>query len=130
MLFTVEEKNMLIGAFSAGIVDTALESYYNYRDGQGYNIRAHPEDPIYWLYYNFPQAGGWIPPADDLIALVGVPFLLYGIAKKKRSAKLKQMSLGAMVYGFSEIIGWTALKAARYAAGKPVYKLYAQGGRS
>lgn len=126
MLFKSEEKNMLVGAFTAGIVDTALESYFSYRSGQGYDFGAHPEDPAHYLYYRLNE---WLPPNDDLIALVGVPVLLWGLGKNRKSAKLRQMGIGAMVYGFSEIIGSFALKLTRVAAGQPLsYRVISYGG--
>jgi hypothetical protein len=121
MLFKSEEKNMLIGAFVTVAVDAGLEGYYTYRDGAGYKINQHTEDPLYYLYYSINE---WLPPVDDLIALVGVPVLLWGLGKYRKSQKMRQMGLGAMVYGFSEIIGWTALKVARAASGKSVASQY------
>lgn len=129
MLFNTEEKNMLTGAFATGIVDTAFESFYAYKNAQGYNIRAHPEDPAYYLFYNINE---WLPPVDDLISLLGVPALFWGLGKYRRSTKLKQAGVGGFIYGLSEIIGWTALKVSRLAAGQPVlnYRVLNAGGRA
>lgn len=124
MLFTREEKNILMGAFTSGLVDTALESYYNYKAGAGYDIKQHPEDPLYWLYYDF--GNPWIPPTDDLVALIALPVGLWYAGKMRKSAKLREMGIGAMVYGFSEVLGWFALKVGRMAAGQPIYKVAQQ----
>jgi hypothetical protein len=123
MLFSTEEKNMLVGAFTAGTLDAVLEGYWAYRWGSGYDIAQHPEDPAYFLYANFNY---WIPNLSDLIPLVGIPALLYFLGKRKRSSKLKAMGLGAAVYGLSEIIGMTALKLSATAAGMS-YRVVAGG---
>ena len=114
MLFNTEEKNMLIGAFTAGAIDAALEGYWAYRYAGGVNISTTPTDPAYWLYTNFNY---WIPNVADLISKVGVPAILYYMGKRKRSAKLKAMGMGAAVYGLANIIGWTAVKIAATASG-------------
>lgn len=123
MLFNTDEKNMLVGAFVAGGLDAALEGYWAYRYAGGYNIGQHPEDPLYYLYWNYNY---WLPNLSDVIPLIGVPALLYYAGKRKRSSKLKAMGLGAAVYGISEIIGWTAVKIAGAAAGVS-YKVVSGG---
>lgn len=123
MLFNTDEKNMLIGAFTAGALDAALEGYWAYKYAGGYNISTHPEDPAYFLYANFNY---WIPNLSDIIPLIGVPAILYYMGKRRRSSKLKAMGMGAAVYGISELIGWTALKLSASAAGMS-YRVVAGG---
>lgn len=114
MLFTSEEKNWMVGAFTAGGIDAALESYVAYRVAGGYNIRAHPEDPLYWLYYT---PNEWIPSVDNIIAYFGVPLILWGIGKKKRKPRLLQMGKGGLVYGIASEVGWLAAKVAATVSG-------------
>ena len=123
MLFNTNEKNMLMGAFTAGGVDAILEGYWAYRYAGGVNITTTPTDPAYWLYASLNY---WVPPVNDLISKIGVPALLYYMGKRRRSSKLKAMGIGAGVYGLANIIGWTAVKLSAVAAGMS-YRAVTQG---
>lgn len=112
MLFNTEEKNMMLGAFSAGGLQTIFDAYFGYRLASGVNIAATPTDSAYWLYYNFNY---WLPNLSQVISLLGVPLLYHYVGKRRR--KFKDMALGAAVYGISELIGLTALKLTVAASG-------------
>lgn len=97
------EKNMLIGAFTTGLVDLALEGYYAYNDGLGKNLRGQ------FPYISIHEA---IPPVDDWIACAGVPLALYALGKSMKNPKLVTMAKGGAVYGASELIGQTTFRLA------------------
>lgn len=113
MLFNSQEKNMMIGAFTSGALSAAFESYWGYRYAGGVDIASTPSDPAYWLYTSFNY---WLPNLEMTISLLGVPALMYYLGKKRHS-KLKDMGVGALVFGVSEILGTMALKLAATASG-------------
>lgn len=113
MLFNTQEKNMMIGAFTSGALSAAFESYWGYRYAGGVDIANTPTDPAYWLYTSFNY---WLPNLEMTISLLGIPALMYYLGKKRHS-KLKDMGIGALVFGVSEILGTMALKLAATASG-------------
>lgn len=114
MRFTTEEKNMMAGAFTSGALSAVFESYWAYRYAGGVNISTTPTDPAYWLYTSFNY---WLPNLEQTISLLAVPAILYYVGKKKGRAKLRNMGIGALVFGVSELLGVTALKVAATASG-------------
>lgn len=115
MLFNTEEKNMMVGALTAGGLQAVFDGYFGYRLAGGTNISATPTDPAYWFYAGLGSV--WIPNVSSLISWFGVPYLLYYFGKRKGRAKLKQMGVGGLIYGFSEFISTTVYKATAVATG-------------
>ena len=93
------EKNLLIGAFVTGGVDTALEANWAYQVGQGKT--AEPS----FLYQAV--ADGYLPPLDDWIASAGTPLILYLLGRGLKKDSLKTMAKGGAIYGVSSLIGCT-----------------------
>lgn len=121
MLFNTEEKNMMVGALTAGGLSAALNGYFGYRLGGGTNIASTPSDPLYWLYASY--GGIWVPTLSQLIPWFGVPALLYYFGKKKNKPKYKNMGLGGLVYGVSELISVTAYKGVIAGTGSMSYRV-------
>lgn len=113
MLFNTEEKNMMIGAFASGALQSAFDAYFGYRLAGGVDV-GETTEPAAILYKSFNY---WLPNLEQAISLLGVPALLYYVGKKKRSSKLNAMGVGGLVFGVSELIGVTALKVAATASG-------------
>jgi hypothetical protein len=98
------EKNLLIGAFVTGGVDTALEANWAYQAGQGKT--AEPS----FLYQKI--ADGYLPNLDDWIASAGTPLILYLLGKGLKKDSLKTMAKGGAIYGVSSLIGCTIARVA------------------
>lgn len=120
MLFNTEEKNMMIGAFTAGGLQALLDGYFGYKLAGGVNISSTPSDPAFWLYNNF---NFWLPNLSQIIPWFGVPALMYYVGKKKRTGRLKAMGTGGLIYGVAEFIGLTAFKATAVATGQMSYRV-------
>lgn len=112
MHMLTEQKNMMLGAFTSGGLQAALDGYFGYKLASGVNIATTPTDPAYWLYYNY---NFWLPNVSQLIPWFGVPGLLYYVGKKKHNSKMKSMGEGGLVFGVSEFVGTTAFKVAAVA---------------
>lgn len=115
MLFNTEEKNMMIGAFTAGGLQAVLDGYFGYRLAGGVNVATTPTEPAYWLYNQF---NFWIPNLSQLIPWFAVPGALWYVGKKKHSSKLKHIGLGGLVFGVAEFVGVLAYKATATATGQ------------
>lgn len=113
MHFSTEEKHLLVGAFTAGGLQTLFDGYFGYRLASGTNIATTPTDPAYWLYtsYNY-----WLPNISQAIAWFGVPGLLYYMGKRR--PKYRAMGVGGLVYGTAEFIGILAYKLSAIATGQ------------
>lgn len=98
------EKNLLIGAGATAGVDLALEGYYEYNAGLGTPMRDQ------WIYT---EINPWIPPVDDLIALIGIPLTMYAVGKGMKKKSLVTMAKGGAIYGVSEIAGQYLYKLVR-----------------
>lgn len=118
MLFNTDEKNMMIGALTAGSLSGIMNGYFGYRLAGGTNIANTPSDPAYWLYANF--AGNWIPNLSQLIPWFAVPGLLLYMGKKKHNSKYKNMGYGGLIYGVAGLISTTAFKITAYSQGAPL----------
>lgn len=116
MLFNTEEKNMMIGALTAGSLQAVMNGYFGYRLASGTNIATTPTDPAYWLYAQW--GGYWLPSLSQVIPWFGVPALLYYVGKKKRSARLANFGVGGLIFGVSEFIGTLAFKVSAVASGQ------------
>lgn len=114
MLFGTEEKNMMIGAFTSGALQSAFDAYFGYRLAGGVDISNTPVEPTYWLYTSFNY---WLPNLEQTISLLAVPALFFYMGKRRRSSKLRAMGVGGLVFGVSEILGTYALKIAATASG-------------
>lgn len=115
MLFNTEEKNLMIGAFTAGGLGAIFDGYFGFRLANGTNIANTPSDPAYWLYANL---NFWLPNLSQVISLFGVPYLLYYMGKRKRSNKMRLMGIGGLLYGVSEYLGSLAFRASAVASGQ------------
>lgn len=117
MLFSSEEKNMMVGALTAGGLQAVLDGYFGYRLGGGTNIANTPADPLYWLYTNMTGIGAWVPNLSQLIPWFAVPSILWYVGKKKRKSKMRLMGIGGLVYGVSEFVATTVFKVSAVATG-------------
>ena len=109
------EKNLLVGAFITGGVDTALEANWAYQVGQG--KVAEPS----FLYTAI--ADGYLPPLDDWIAGAGTPLILYVLGRGLKKDSLKTMAKGGAIYGVSMLAGITLARVALKSTPTYTYRL-------
>ncbi len=110
------EKNLLIGALVTGIADAALEGYYVYMGAKGASLRNT------FPYYTVPGAE-WLPPTDKWLSDAGLPLALYMIGKYMRKPGLMQMGKGGAIYGVSNLVGITTVRASWTMQGKSGFGL-------
>lgn len=109
MLFNTEEKNMMIGALTAGGLQALMDGYFGYKMAGGVNPAQDPSDPMNWLFA--PLFTFWLPNLSQLIPWLVVPGVLYYVGKRKRNSRMRSMGVGGLVYGVSELISTTTFKA-------------------
>lgn len=76
---------VIIGGVVTAVVDGALEIYFSEIGGD----RTHPL---------FLQPLTFFPPVDDML-VVGIPAVLYAVAKSLKNEKLKNAAFGGLLYG-------------------------------
>ena len=98
------EKNLLLGAFTTGLVDAGLEGYYVYTVESGTPLRGT---------FPYMEIHPMIPPVDDWIACALLPAGLWFMGKYTKKDSLIQMAKGGAIYGVSELLGQTVYRVVR-----------------